>query len=188
MGDCLDAIEAILARLSRNVVQLLRPGLPGKHIESQLAARRLPVDPDLRTLYEWRNGTDATTGLALDDLHLVPGFYLLSIDDALANYDEFIKSARWNSSWLPVLANGGGDFLALDLSNGGAKAPVRHFRIEQDDHPIEYESLAEMVATFTAAYERGVFYVDGQGFLEMDDDAYATLAATLNPKVPWWNE
>lgn len=157
-------------------------------IESRLAARGLPTAEGLLVLYGWRDGTDATTGLALDDLHVVPGFYLHSLDDALANYDAFSKNPRWNAAWLPVLANGGGDFLAPDVSRGGGGAPVRHFRIEESEHPIEYRSLADMVATFAAAYERGVFYVDSQGHLEVDDNAYAALAAELNPTVPWWTE
>lgn len=186
--DDLNAIEAGLTGLGRGVVQLLLPGLAGKVIESRMAERQLPVSPDLRTLYGWRNGSNAGTGVALNDLHLVPGFYLLSLDDALANYDAFADDPRWDPSWLPVLANGGGDFLVLDHSRGGANSPVRHFRIEQSDHPIEYESLAEMVATFKRAFDQRVFYVHADGYLEMDDTAYAVLAASLNPNIAWWNE
>jgi hypothetical protein len=184
----LNAIEASLAGLGRAVVQLLRPGLVARDVESRVAERQLPMSADLRTLYEWRNGTNTGVGLALDDLHFVPGFYLLSLDDALANYDAFAVSPRWDPSWVPVLANGGGDFLVLDLSKGGTGASVRHFRIEQSDHPIEYESLAEMFATFEQAFVQGVFYVDSAGYFEMDDTAYAALAASLNPRVAWWKE
>ena len=181
----LGAVEATLQRLRPNLP--LQPGLSSHEIEAQLAAHRLPAYPDLVSLYEWRNGTDTSTGLVLDELQLVPGFYLLSLNDALVDYDAFIKSQRWNASWLPVLANGGGDFLVVDLSKGRAAA-IRHFRIEQSEHPIEYNSLRDMIATFAAAYERGVFHVDSHGYLEMDDEAYALLAAGLNPKVPWWSE
>ncbi len=188
LRESLISVEATLAHLERKVVQLLRPGLSQGEIESRLAVRHFPSIEEVVDLYEWRDGTDATTGLALDDLHLVPGFYLLSLHDALANFDTFTKSPRWNTSWLPVLANGGGDFLALDTSGSAGATPVHHLRIEESKHPIEYNSLADMFATFVAAYEQGIFYVDSHGYLEMDDNAYASLAAALNPTVPWWVE
>lgn len=184
----LTAIETSLAGLGRKVVQMLRPGLSAKTIALRLAERQLFVDAQLQTLYGWRNGTDAGTGVTLDELHLVPGFYLLSLEDALANYDAFAGDQRWDPAWLPVLANGGGDFLVLDLSGAGSLAPVRHFRIEQSDHPIEYGSAEEMFATFERAFDQGIFYVDSNGYLEMDDEAYAVLAASLNPAVAWWND
>jgi len=188
LRESLISIEVILAHLERKVVQLLRPGRSRGEIESRLAARHLSTIEELLALYEWRDGTDATTGATLDDLHLVPGFYLLSLDDALANHDAFVKKPRWNASWVPILANGGGDFLAVDMSGNPETTPVHHFRIDENEHPIEYKSLANMFATFVAAYEQGVFHVDSHGYLEMDDSAYASLAAALNPGIRWWVE
>lgn len=188
LRDPLGSIEATVGRLGRKVIQLLRPGLRRGEIESLLEERGFPQTQELVALYEWRDGTDTTTGLMLDDLQLVPGFYLLSLEDALTNYDAFTKSQRWNAYWLPILANGGGDFLTLDTSDRAGTGLIRHFRIEESEHPIEYGSLADMLATFAAAYERGVFFVDGEGYLETDDNAYAALAAELNPHVSWWAE
>jgi hypothetical protein len=42
-----------------------------------------------------------------------------------------------------------------------------------------------MLTTFATAYDRGVFEVDRDGHLEMDDASFATLAAELNPDVEW---
>lgn len=39
-----------------------------------------------------------------------------------------------------------------------------------------------------AGFERTLFFVDGDGYLEMDDLAFAVVAAELNPHVPWWVE
>ena len=64
---------------------------------------------------------------------------------------------------------------------------VRHFRIEESAQPVEFHSLQEVLVTLAAAFARGVFFVDGDGYLEMDDLAFAALAAELNPNVPWWN-
>jgi len=186
--DCLLALEQTLARLDRRVIALLQSGLARTEIEAGLSLRRLPLIPDHTTMYEWRNGTDATTGAVLGDLSLVPGFYLLSLDDALTNYDALTKSDRWDSAWLPILANGGGDFLALQLPSGDAiGGDVCHFRIEYDEHPVEYRSISDMFATFLTAYDQGIFFVDDDGHLEMDDAAYSVLAAAMNPEISWWS-
>jgi hypothetical protein len=45
-----------------------------------------------------------------------------------------------------------------------------------------------MLRTLAAAFDRGVFYVDGKGYLEMDDRTFGALAGELNPTVKWWTE
>jgi cell wall assembly regulator SMI1 len=85
--------------------------------------------------------------------------------------------------WLPIFANGGGDFYVIDLSGAGV---VRHFRIEEAEHPIEFLTVSDMLATIAAGHDRGLFFVDDNGYLEMDDLVFGSLAAEINPRVPWW--
>lgn len=47
MSDDLKAIEAGLAGLGRQLVRLLRPGLPAAKLSSGLKKRKLPLDADL---------------------------------------------------------------------------------------------------------------------------------------------
>jgi len=145
------------------------------------------LSDDLETMYSWHDGSEASRASSLDDLHLFPGFYLLSLDDAVANYRAFVGDARWEDGWFPMFANGGGDFYVLETAGSNAGS-IRHFRIDEREHPIEFESLAEMLTTLAEAFQQGVFYVDDHGYLEMDDLKFAALAAQLNPTVPWWND
>jgi len=89
----------------------------------------------------------------------------------VANYRAFVPDARWKPSWMPLFANGGGDFYVADLT-GSISGSVRHFRIEESEHPVEFLSIEDMLVTLAAAYERGVFFVDVHGYLEMDDPAF----------------
>lgn len=98
-----------------------------------------------------------------------------------------MADARWTVGWLPLFANGGGDFYVLDLSQP-SEGPVRHFRIEESEHPIEFGSVQALSATFAAAFDRGVFFIDPSGFLEMDDIVFAGAAAELNPNISWWRD
>jgi hypothetical protein len=42
-----------------------------------------------------------------------------------------------------------------------------------------------MLTKIAAGFGRGAFFVDDHGYLEMDDPALGSLAAELNPRVPW---
>lgn len=47
-----------------------------------------------------------------------------------------------------------------------------------------------MIDTTAAAFEAGAVYADETGFVDVDADAdaFATIAARLNPAVPWWTD
>lgn len=181
-------IQANLERLGRRVtLGALRAGLDAQRTRSRLQEVGLRSPAAVERLYAWRDGTEMKGAASLDDLHFFPGFYLLSLDDAIANYRAFVTDARWSPGWLPIFANGGGDFYVTDLA-GDMPAGIRHFRIEESEHPVEFMSLPDMLKTLAAAYERGVFFVDANGYLEMDDAAFAEVAANLNPGVRWWTD
>lgn len=188
LSSTLATIEAALHRLDRQVLlRALQDGLPAEAMRSSLDAAGLAGSGELESLYGWRNGTSTAGVAAVDDIHFFPGFYLLSLEDALANYRAFASDPRWSAGWLPLFANGGGDFYVLDLSSPTG-SPVRHFRIEESEHPIEFGSLGALLTTLAAAFDRGIFFVDLSGYLEMDDLVFGGLAAELNPDIDWWRD
>lgn len=184
----LAAIELALRRLERNdLLRSLQAGLSADDVRSMLASAGLPSTRDLEEIYGWRNGTASDSAASLDDIQLFPGFHLLSLQDAITNYQAFVTDQRWTPGWLPVFANGGGDFYVVDLSPSGTGA-VRHFWIDEAEHPIEFSSLSAMMATLAAGFQREIFYVDPDGYLEMDDLVFGELATEMNPDVAYWRE
>jgi len=165
LSASLASIEVALQRLGRKtLLRSLQPGLSVEAVQSSLETVGLVSAPEIESLYVWRDGMSTAGGVTLNDIHLFPGFYLLSIEDAIANYRAFVTDSRWSPGWLPIFANGGGDFYVLDLGSLSER-PVRHFRIEGSEHPIEFSSLGAMLATLAAAFERVIFFVDPNGFL-----------------------
>ena len=181
-------IETALERLDRKVLlRALQPGRTVESVRATLASVELASASDVEALFGWRDGTSTDGGVTLDDIHIFPGFYLLSLEDAIANYRAFVTDSRWTPGWLPLFANGGGDFYVLDLTEAEARR-VRHFWIDEAEHPVEFSSLAAMLETLAAAFERGIFYVDPNGYLEMDDLVFGGLATEINPDVAYWRE
>jgi len=193
MSDLLTkhALERLDAALQAGRVPIawgrLKPGIPSSQVRGALASLGLPDSPELEALYEWHDGTGSGSGALLEDLWLLPGFYLLSLDEAVTNYAAFRKDPRWRPGWFPVFADGGGDFYLIDFRNAASRV-VRHFRLEEVEHPVEYGSLAAMLDTFAAAFESGAIFVDATGYVDVIDEAFDVIAARLNPDTPWWTD
>ncbi|MFT3943628.1 MAG: hypothetical protein QM705_07370 [Ancrocorticia sp.] len=125
----LGSIEGSLRRLGRVVLlDSLREGIPSETVRSLLARVGLESFPELEALYAWRDGTD-TDGVKLGEIDIFPGFYLLSLEDAILNYQAFVGDMRWQVGWLPLFADGGGDFYVIDLGMESGR-PIRGFWIE----------------------------------------------------------
>jgi cell wall assembly regulator SMI1 len=180
--ESLRLIQGYLDRLGRQpTLERLQPGVEPEALNKKVEAVGLSAPADLAELYEWRNGTNAS-GAVLDDLHVWPGFYFLSVEDAIANYTAFVRDARWDRGWLPVFANGGGDFYAVVCHKGrGDWGQVIYFRIDEIEHPVEFHSIQALLATLAAAYESGIFFIDDRGYLEMNDVEFSELANSVDP-------
>lgn len=183
--NSLSTIEDALRKLGRDeLLHVLQPGAPAETVRLALAEVALRSNDEIEALYGWHNGI-ARSGATIGQISLWPGFYFTSLEGAVANYRAFVDDPRWTPGWLPVFADGGGDFYVVDLSRSDS-APVRHFRIDEVEHPIEFMSLSSMLATLDQAFRRGCFFVTPEGYLEMDSLAFADLAAEMNPDVEWW--
>ncbi|GAA2183127.1 SMI1/KNR4 family protein [Brooklawnia cerclae] len=184
----LATVEDGIRRLRRDILlRNLQPGLSAETIRTTLASVDLPSAPELEALYGWHDGTATPPGVKLGSIYLLPGYYLLSLEDAVANYKAFVGDRRWTTGWLPVFADGGGDFYVVDFT-APSPNPVRLFWIDEDEAPIEFGSITAMLNTIGQGYERGVFVNDEHGYLEMDSLDFEKVAAELNPDIKWWTE
>jgi hypothetical protein len=185
----LDRIEAHLRRLGRRVPQLLQSGLSVEAISA--AQRDLPFAPtrELIVLYQWRDGTLALPGDVLDELNFLPGFYFLSLEEAIQTFHERRDAPQWRPGWFPFLADGAGDFYIVkcepDVIDASAVIGFLHGEPEQVE---EYTCIASMLKTLDAAYDEGAFYLDEDDTLEIDDDHYREIAHRFNPEIEEWQD
>lgn len=183
----LDRILSHLTRLQQPVVGLLQEGLDHQDIENSVALLPMSLPEEVYRLYEWRNGTRRHERRPMKHLYFFPGFYFLSLDEAVTSYQLFANDSRWNSSWFPLFANGGGDFYAaVGTAERQQSSEIIGFMLDlpDDEQVAEYESLEKMLLTMATCYDEEVFYVQSDGYLDADDRRRSQIAKRLNPNIP----
>lgn len=186
LQEVLPGLEESIRQLGHNaLLATFRNGVPPEKVRELLRNSDLAAHADLIDLYSWHDGSSDVNVRRLGDMYFFPGVYFLSLSEALSNYRTFLANQRWRPGWLPLFADGGGDFIFIDLSATG-DSELRRFYLEEVDSPTQYRDLCGMLMTIDAAYRDGVFFLDSEGYLEMDDEAYAQLAKRMNPSVEWW--
>jgi cell wall assembly regulator SMI1 len=182
----MDAIVRHLNRLGRPVVARLAPPATREQITKAESALGFDLSTELRALYACRNGTASKPKDLLEHLWFFPGYYLLSLDEAVDHARQMRRSRQWKKDWFPVFASGAGDYYAVSCRRG-ATSGVVGFLHGEPDQPVEFLSLAAMFATLARAFEKGAFYVERKQF-EMDDDEFSAIAISLNPGVSYWED
>ena len=186
MQHWLKTIDQSRSRLAATAqLRPMRAGLDPTDVGHLIGSLDLEPPPGLVELFTWHDGTDLSRDASLGQLWLWPGFYMPSLAQDVGNYEAFRTDERWRPEWFPLFADGGGDFYVSDTAHDGA---IRRFRLEYSEHPIEFISLSSMVETIAIAYQSQVITVDTDGWLDQDDDAFAAVAARVNPDVAWWHD
>jgi cell wall assembly regulator SMI1 len=165
----------------RKVVDLLQPGLTAQSITAATAG--LLLNDEVVQLYMWRNGTRVSQEYVLNDHYFTPGYYLLSLEDALDAYHSLIGNTDWENGCFPILTSGGGDYYGVNHEQQGR---VIHYVRDYPDHPVKYLSLSTMMQTVAECYESGAYSLDDRGFFEVNADAERMIASGLNPGLDYW--
>ena len=184
----LDRIERGIERLGLTAtIGFLRDGMPADHVREALHDVGLSSSPELEAWYAWHDG--AAGGL-LGELWITPGFYPCTLEEVVANYRTFVGDERWRTGWLPLLADGGGDFFVVDQSD--PLWPIRIFLIDEIDRPVTYLSLTALAATLADAFDESAIVLDESGTLdfldELGTDPFVGIARRHNPGVEWWTD
>ncbi len=184
--NALARIEAGFNRLGLPVHHLLCPGISRDAVEKEFREFGFALTDELARLWNWRDGTDVV-GRVLDDTHFFPGFYLISHADSIEHYRRFRNDHRWDPSWVPIFANGGGDFYVVSLTaSRRPTSEVIGFILGEETHPVEFLSLTVMLEVIAECYEHGAYFLSDEGYLETNDEIEIAIASRLNPGVERW--
>lgn len=160
LREALEGLDQYLRKTDHEMYKALKPGASAAQLEelSKAVFKGGPVPPSLYEWFSWHNGQR-------DGEELFPDrtFILMSLKEAISTWKgmrgmranpniEPWQAARWDDDWLPIMTNGGGDYMSFDTG------PEKHGSIDSywhddpepgsDEHfgpDIGFESLHELV-------------------------------------------
>lgn len=163
----------------------LRPGYSLSIAKDKESSLILPESLDI--LYSKVSGTY----YEIEDQRLMdflPG-YLLIRD---AEYESFTQSVKemipnGEDKYYPILVNYSSDFYALKVSEGKENGI---FLIEHDaDEPTKiHHSFEDFLRTIIACYKRKIYFLDDDGYLDMDFYEEQLIGQKYNPDIDYWFE
>jgi hypothetical protein len=176
LQQSLEALWDHLATIGRPVVAAR---VPGPALEDVKGAFGDPVPDVVAQWFNWSNGVADAPGQTQDDASVIPGYWLLSINEAKAIMSGYIDDeAALGARWIPLLSSGGGDFYALVFDESLRELGV--FTVMSGgDTEISFRSIEGMVDGFLELYRTGVFFVDDDGTLEADDERWAEFESRI---------
>lgn len=175
-----DALTERLRRLNRPAAGMLQPGIAPYDVEDAVAvAGRAPED--LVAMYGRHDGVDLPVGRTLGDGHVIPGHYWMPIAEALEHYRGLRGQADlWPASWFPILADGGGGYLAVICdAESDDYGCVVEFLPGEGEHEIVFDSVSMLLATAVRCFDEGAYRLKG-GFLDEDFERSGQIADLLN--------
>jgi hypothetical protein len=152
-----------------------RPGLSPADVEAKIGALGLRPPKDLVQLYAYCDGTTTTAGKdLLGKIRLFPGFYWMKLDEAITVYRSVSPHRLWHRSWLPIFANGGGDFYVV-ICNPASPffGEVVLVMVGETDHIAEFKNVSALFETVERC------------FAQKMDEAGRLPGRTVEPDNRW---
>jgi hypothetical protein len=177
-----DAILALNTNLGRALGDRLADGLPREAIVESAGQEGLELPDEIVDLFAWRNGTKP--GYEMGSLWLLPGYYLLSLEEALENRAE-LREFR-SDSWLPLLSDGGPGVLAVQCRGPGWGRVLHDDPKDDERGSVVFPSVEAMLWAIEEALASGAFFVDDQGHLDQDDVRWLPIAVRCSGAAPFW--
>jgi len=191
LDSALERLLAVLAHLKVPSVAHLQPGLIAEAIDRLTEGLQYQLPGDLRSLYQWRNGSEPATGRN----QLFPGGGFVPLRVAVITYQGFrdatervVDGTEVNSTeiydprWFPVFLSYGNSAYIVVCGAGPAAGSVWDLLLEDTSERQQAAgSLSDFIYTIANRWELGAYYFDPEFGPQSD---YAALAAERRAKHP----
>ena len=170
----------------KNILKLACKGRPGFSDAIGFFEATVAEDnriPDcLSEIYRNASGTYASiTNQKLMDL--VPGYRLIHREELQKEIANFQKTYEDLQDFVPFLADYASSYIAINMKNNS----VYSVTLDYEETQLSV-SLDDYMQTIEACYTKGTYFIDSDGFLDCDFDAYYKIGEQVNPTCSYWNE
>jgi len=159
-----------------------RPGLSPAEVEAQIRALGLRPPKDLVQLYAYCDGTTTTAGKdLLGKINFFPAFYWMDLEKAITVYRSLSSHSLWRRSWLPIVADGGGDFYVVICETASPFfGEVLLVMYDETDHIAEFQNVSAMFETIERCFAQKAFFCS-DGRLKADYAKMSAIAHSVQP-------
>ncbi len=194
-----DRIETWLQGHAPAIAQRLPPGVTEEALRQAEATMGLPLPEAVKASYRRHNGAPPGSFLLgqsmfYDLTGMVNGQQRLAqrSADLLAKAPRTpqalagpIQPVWWHPAWLPVTGDGAGNHWCIDLAPaaGGQVGQIIDFDHEVGPTKVLATSFQELLATFAAQLEAGVYVVSGLDLIKPEGIIEATEARRLHVTI-----
>jgi hypothetical protein len=170
LTDALHQFVDHLGRLNRPAAWWIRPGVP---------ADRLPAGApeSVAHWFAWADGIESFEGQLFNDASVIPGYTLVSVDEAARLMPAYGADPVLRDRWFPLLTTAAADLYAAVWAPG-AEAQVASV-VAGEPTEVEFGSIERMVDFFNACFDTEVFFVDDEQRLASDPGRYDELFAEM---------
>jgi len=185
----LDQIFFLLNSYGMAAAKRLNPPLAREAITEETKSLPLVLPESMILLYGWRNGCDVSQGDSLNSLNFHVGYYFMSLEEGLSDYQALTEDAdsAWDPLWYPLFSSGAGDYYAIKCSTEDTEdGPVMDYLKGEPDVPVIYQGIVNMIDTLCSAYQRNIIIPDKEKGPSIDELKYNETAHRLNPDVDYW--
>lgn len=182
-------VEALVDRIFNHLRQLgsvvpnrRRAGVRADEVENVLLGLGLVGPNALLAVYAHCDGTTTYEGDILGRIQFFPGFHWMSLEDVVKAYEALSKGKEWKRAWLPIFANGGGDYYAV-VCDGASPffGEVVGFVRGEPDQIAEFRSIFDMLAVIERSFTDQAFFLSTNG-LEADHVRMRSIARQVQPE------
>ena len=123
-------------------------------------------------------------------MDFIPGFRLIHVDELQSEKKtlDAILAGRDISTYgvmLPLLANYSSDFVCY-LKTNTHDEQIGLVMHDNDSVDIMHSSIGDFLSTLCAFYEKGVYFLDEDGYLDSDFDKEGEIGCALNNGLEYW--
>jgi hypothetical protein len=183
ISNLCEEIVARHAQLGRAMVSLLRPGLSADEQRERLREARIVLPRSAMELFCWRDGIARKS--CDGGRHFFPDCDFKELAQCLLTYgtQRVIRRTEWPRWLFPVFRCDSMDIYAIECASVITDdAPIWYFDNIQACVPAPaFDSLARMLETLVVCFDRKIFFLGDERYLDLDDRAFWQLAGEMNP-------
>lgn len=188
-----------LKELKYPLVKYLNKPLSNKSIIDWEDKFQFKFNNELKELYKLANGTAVDENTQSGLIGLIPIHLFLNMNDSLEYYKSTIDYSDIFTHWetefkpgkklFPFLEDGAGNCYWLDLNQGTPNYGKIFWTNTYDESPdYLYNSLTNFMQVISESYEKGIMFLDEEGYLDCDYEAFDDLSANYNSELDYWLE